>query len=144
MYALLIMHHVRCIQAFWRAHRCRVLLARCRALPDDLWSHICTYIREQDAESRLQRCILRLITVRVIRIRFSPARIAREMFPSTSHMVRAHLHSLSPQTLLHMRACAIRILETRHRPFTDKALHCANILLEDMFESRIINCQHSE
>lgn len=130
------MCHARRIQASWRAHRCRVLLSKSRALPDDLWSHICTYIREQDAESRLQRYILRLISLRVLRMRFSTPRVAQQSFPSTSRMVRAYLHELPRRTVCHMSACAIRIIESRHRPRTDSALHCANVFLEYVADHR--------
>lgn len=120
------------IQATWRAHRCRILLERARSLPSDVWLHICMYLKGQDSQTRMHRSIVHLVSLRVLRMRFSPPRLAREMFPSTSRMVRAYMFALSRRTILHMRAFALHVLECRHGYYSQqRALVCANIFLED-------------
>lgn len=125
------------IQATWRAHRCRSLLDRARSLPNDMWLHICMYLKEQDAQSRMHRTRVHLVSLRVLRMRFSPPRVARQMFPSTSRMVRAYMFELSRRTIIHMRACALHVLGARNdnRLSQQKALVCANIFLEDASNS---------
>ena len=127
-----MIHRVLRIQGCWRGHRCRRLLARAQTLPCDLWRHVRMYLREEDHESRVKRCVARIISVRVLRMRFSPARAARAAFPSTSRLVRLYRHILPADVLHHAIACAIRILETRSHFPRDKALVCANVLLEEL------------
>lgn len=101
------------VQAAFRGRRCRRLLTRARALPCDMWEHVLLFLRDQDVEGLRRRAVRRFLELRVLRMRFGPPRVAQREFPRVARLVRTHAALLSPRTLAHARACALRILVAR-------------------------------
>lgn len=122
------MREISRIQALWRGFRMRRLLTRAQGMPNDVWSHIKSYMKGCDLESRRKRCVLRIITIRVLRIKYSTPSVTEKLFPNTSRLVRAHFHTLPPRISKQMLQIALRVLKSNPN---SKMNACANIFLED-------------
>lgn len=88
------------------------------------------FLREEDEASKLLRMKVRFLHVRVWRMRYSPARIARHQFVPLSRLVTVYACVLPPKVIIMTKQCAIRILETRWPVRGETSVVCANIFLE--------------
>ena len=138
--------HAVLMQSTYRGHRCRSLLSKSMALPDDVWGLILEFIQGRDAQSRREIRLSVLVGLRIVRAKHMPDYGARtRAFSDMTRLARKYKEILTPRARYDAFSLAKDVIFYDNRRASFKSNLMANALLEDYAVSypRIGTCENA-